>query len=95
MSTQHTPEPWPNPVYYSGGIATLEPITFTSQGDACMTHADANRTVQCVNACAGIADPAAALEAARDALEAFDDVGNCRAFQTMKDQALKLLTPSK
>lgn len=62
-----------------------------------MTHADANRTVQCVNACAGIADPAAALGAAREALSevelAFNSGGTFSGDLLAK--AIYLLTPTK
>jgi len=62
---------------------------------------DANRAVQCVNACAGIEDPAKAIEAAREALKTLrealfsDDIGVCRRADLLAIEALQLLTPSK
>lgn len=72
MESKHTPGPWETSVgagnWWSicapgGGdmIADLSDSGFGCDVDA----ANANRIVQCVNACEGIDDPAAALAAAR------------------------------
>lgn len=56
---QYAPEPWD--VCEDGkssiGISTLDGKKVISQK---MDYVDANRVVECVNACAGIADPAEA-----------------------------------
>ena len=62
-----------------------------------------NRIIACTSACADIPEPAAAIQAARDALEAEeqwrsveDDCGLLRAIAKDKRlKALKLLTPSE
>lgn len=69
MNTQHTPEPWaihPNPSYIcneqGAEIATLWCIGEAAgvQGMKYYPESDANaqRIVACVNACAGMVDPA-------------------------------------
>lgn len=73
-----------------------------------INHPDANRIVDCVNACQGIEDPAAAIQAARDALEAarpelqatcamakaYGTKAMCsEAALVSVDEALKLLKP--
>lgn len=74
MSTKHTPEPWhtegahiePAFLDRDGHIARC----YADVGSADLDRANAARAVACVNACAGIEDPAAALAAAREELAA-------------------------
>jgi hypothetical protein len=70
MKTQHAPEPWRNEygTITAAQVGLLKPIV------ANVTHrrdreANAQRIVECVNALAGVADPASAITAAREALE--------------------------
>ena len=71
MSTRHTPEPWAssgcvNECSISGHSVICDqgrtPIGYIAYSD------DANRAIICVNACAGIEDPAEAIREAREAL---------------------------
>lgn len=65
---KHSPEPWCNEV--SDGLIFTKDATgsiILVSGDEDEYQPD--RIVQCVNALAGIKDPAAALAAAREALE--------------------------
>ena len=55
MSSKHTPEPWPEPDVNHCGTRLI-PL------------ADYQRARICVNACAGIEDPAEAIREARGAL---------------------------
>ena len=74
MATKHTPEPWRveewtchAPTCIRAGDVTVADCSgFGRYADE--TIPDAARIVQCVNACAGIEDPAAALKMAKDAL---------------------------
>lgn len=109
--SQHTPEPWyifPNP--WPPSIRTSErgyeiarvqsPYTNSKYRDE--ERANGNRIVACINACAGIADPKAAIDAAREALTgiarqykpctACDGVGS-HTPDCKLALALKLLTP--
>jgi len=85
MNTKHTPTPWQqtygaqrDPVC-TWPIATAvgnEPSEFYIHGmnekyGTVDNEANAARIVQCVNACAGIADPAAALASVRQLLKAW------------------------
>lgn len=61
-NTKHTAEPWTvggdeDPAPYRG-----------ANGEAPQLFVDAARIVRCVNACAGLEDPAAALKLAREAM---------------------------
>jgi len=60
----HTPEPWEWSEH--GAIFSRCPLVHIS-GDL-SNWRDAQRAVDCVNACAGMADPAAEIAAMRDAL---------------------------
>lgn len=69
----HTPEPWSadrvteiGPIGISAGPTHIGEIIGT--GDAAEDAANAARIVACVNACAGISDPAATLRSAREAI---------------------------
>lgn len=55
-------EPWGYDIDYD--------MALTKNGSVC----DANRAVACVNACAGMADPAAEIDAMREALREAHDV---------------------
>lgn len=77
MSTKHTPEPWAisstephevrsHPIY---GRAVAYTIVHGIPDD--VKTANAERIVSCVNACAGIEDPAAAI---REAVLAMDGI---------------------
>lgn len=81
----HTPEPWsvafgpdlgggwqiePSFVRAGTGLVVCERSFSVNPAEA---KANAERIVQCVNALAGVPDPARALEAARKALEVCDD----------------------
>lgn len=74
MKAQHTPEPWKawqpgfNGEQWAFGPHGKCPIGKTLGGDAPIEAANADRIVACVNACAGLADPAADLAALREAL---------------------------
>lgn len=71
MSATHTPEPWVlsghvNKCSISGHSVIRDqggtPIGYIAYSD------DASRAIACVNACAGLADPAEAIREARGAL---------------------------
>lgn len=78
----HTKEPWkvsnyrpaqiiarnPSESTYEKGDNLFEPLAVVSTGNGFADLANAVRIVQCVNALAGIQDPAAAIAAAREAL---------------------------
>lgn len=64
--TAWTPEPWS--VAPSGAI--LDPMGFRIE-DVC-SKANQARIVACVNACAGISDPAAVIKAARDVVARYE-----------------------
>jgi hypothetical protein len=69
---KHTPEPWqayPDGMITSYGIIVAQVEVENAEDSPGTVEADANRIVACVNACQGIDDPAAALAAAREALE--------------------------
>lgn len=110
MSTNNYGEPWKFnldmdavPITRADGTEVI--------GNCEINEPDLVRAVTCVNACADIPDPAAAIQVARDALGAFasvfngdlEDVGGGTVTKTeltvqmFKDAklALKLLTPSK
>ena len=58
--------------------------------------ADAKRTIACVTACAGIPDPAQALELARKVLRgAVDNLRSRRLGCGQLDDALSAITPTK
>ena len=74
MNTKHTQEPW---VDCPAKGNTERRIEHKGVGNNCISlavlsgpdrEANSARAVQCVNACAGIPDPAAALELAREAI---------------------------
>lgn len=84
MKPKHSPEPWAlNP--YDGGAPEIYGFSHRGQTRAIArvlyhngsedpeVRANAHRIVACVNALAGIEDPAAAIAAAREALEACRD----------------------
>ena len=88
---KHTPEPWyllpmveiePS---LSGGSASRQqryPIfkkdgAYASPAEA-LTQADGERIVQCINACAGIADPAAHITGLENQLEAWETSAKLR-----------------
>ena len=52
-------------------IAIISPVKYITEQD----QANAERIVACVNACAGIEDPAEAIKAAQDALQELISVG--------------------
>lgn len=74
---QHTPEPWRASDYTLAGSNaeagacvmaagdTVCDLPFNAGWTEAQARANAARIVQCVNACAGVADPAKAIEAAR------------------------------
>lgn len=61
----HTPEPWEARVSYDVTGYPKIAVQGLARGDADRDEANAVRIVACVNALAGIADPAAALNLAR------------------------------
>jgi hypothetical protein len=72
---EYTPEPWnaahwnyhaPTTVKALCGVAIAETAGLGNDVERCIANAE--RICQCVNACAGIADPKSAIAAARDAL---------------------------
>lgn len=68
MDAKHTPEPW-RVVTHTAKIEYdmpdgIEFVTDCGRGEGAAAHAA--RIVACVNACAGIADPEAAIKAARE-----------------------------
>lgn len=74
---KHTPEPWKAYVNPRNGAIGVYSITTENDVAGCnhlglpanARKANANRIVACVNACAGIEDPASAISDAREALE--------------------------
>lgn len=85
MSAKHTPEPWTllgrvnkcsignhSVIRDQGGT----PIGYIAYSD------DASRAIACVNACAGIADPAEAIREAREMLERCYQVHNTITIYT-------------
>jgi hypothetical protein len=77
MDSKHTPAPW-RLCYADGQIdgadgSTVRRFAWSSYKEfaalPAVEQANIRRTVACVNACEGIDDPAAALRAAREALE--------------------------
>ena len=70
MTTNHSPEPWSTCKYHAWSISAGErsDIIHAATDNDELDEANAERAVQCVNACAGIPDPAAALKLAREAL---------------------------
>ncbi len=99
MSTapKHTPEPWSHNVGDPAGDPTDSRIY---SGDCSVTEAtgpaDAARIVACVNACAGITDPAATLAEVRKTLErcimalAANGAPNCEAAKESRAALAKL-----
>lgn len=102
MSAKHTPEPWAlsgcvNECSISGHSVICDqsnaPIGYIAYSD------DANRAIICVNACAGIEDPGAAIREAREALFALlalrenGDVPSWTAQWDRAEQALAKLQP--
>ncbi len=88
---KHTPEPWTidssrngftsyvciqGPFINGSGNPALCWIEANQPAD--VNEANANRIVQCVNACAGIDDPDLLLRTAREALKAVADGGWCK-----------------
>ena len=70
---KHTPEPWnftpPDGVERGMvGSSTHPWICELDDFDTAESEANAQRIVACVNACTGIADPVAALEAVKEAI---------------------------
>lgn len=63
-TTKHTAEPWQE---INGKIRG--PASELIVSDKCANEADLARIVACVNACAGMEDPAAAIASAKRALE--------------------------
>lgn len=79
-NTKHTAEPWEVGGSYqtrinANGRCIAEILARKSYDE---DRNNAARIAQCVNACAGISDPVAALKLAREALqEAFSDADFC------------------
>ena len=89
MNIKHTPEPW---VYeYGSAYADISGKSVrvmladrdTSMTSPCERDRNVERTVKCVNACAGIEDPAAYIEAMRRELRRLVDL--CDTEATMFD----------
>jgi hypothetical protein len=77
MPVPHAPEPWAKRAYtrhlqVHDAIGCVVVVTTGTDFAPSKNRANVERIVACVNACAGIADPAAALAAARDALREAD-----------------------
>lgn len=73
---KHTPEPWLKCTYHQGGIiiSTDENPPLRLLGRMGY-DADRDRTIQCVNACAGIENPEEAIREAREALDGLLSLG--------------------
>ena len=78
MKAQHTPEPWfitglsASTITDKNAVVTALIPELKAQADICdqvTRNANAARIVACVNACAGLSDPAADLAALREALQ--------------------------
>ena len=77
-SLAHTPEPWTANDEITGGKVSIYangPLGYIGENP----EANAARICACVNACAGMTDPAAEIKALRDALENF-----CRQVEFTK-----------
>lgn len=74
-------------------IASL--LNYAGEVDKRGIRTDGRRIVACVNACAGVEDPAAAIQAAREALAEFVDMtgpmGGRFFFPEQRDKALAAL----
>ena len=67
-SPAHTPEPWRVAIHAPAGLVKIEADKIVV-ADTIRNEANATRLVACVNACAGMTDPAAQIKAMRDALK--------------------------
>lgn len=74
----HTPDPWYRKGYESATHQII-PRTVDPDSDPCalLELADYDRAVACVNACAGMADPAATIRELRGALERISRSHDC------------------
>ena len=74
--SKHTPEPWVIGSHPTLGRIYIDEASYSHGSVATcyggLAEADAARIVACVNACAGMADPAAEISAMRNRLEDLD-----------------------
>ncbi len=101
MDTKHTPVPWhvspmaPTNIHASVNGKRLE-LFAAPWGPEAPAKANTARAVACVNACAGIADPAATLAEVRKTLErcimalAANGAPNCEAVKESRALIAKL-----
>ena len=88
----HTPEPWhfiSDRIYRTTPaehiyIAETQP---TGRGNATEMISNARRIIACVNACAGMADPAVEIAALRAALEPFAELATSAKCDEMPEHA--------
>lgn len=70
---KHTQEPWFRSITYGGIVGDnrkkVAQATYHRQSDAEQSNADANRIIACVNACAGMVDPAKEIATLRAEVE--------------------------
>lgn len=92
-------EPWRYCIENHPFVVNSRDELVIEKTDENMGDMDIHRAVACVNACAGIPDPAAAIQAAREALAQCELFVGCTphdaAFFNRIQKALNLLTPSK
>lgn len=85
MTTQHTPEPWPHldNVPPNDDIPEAKPHITECCGSVLMDQARYERARACVNACAGMAEPAAEIARLREV-----NAEMLEALQSLSDRFL-------
>ncbi len=96
-------EPWRYCIEGHPFVVNSRDAIVIGRTDEAMGDMDIHRAIACVNALAGIPDPAAAIQAARDALNAAQHGPNCDWWRAENvppgpcdcglEAALNLLTP--